>query len=316
LITGECNIINPAIKTHISPDGHTLYILDIPEEDIGKLSFPTNTDNNNNKLTLTNAFVSLVSNPLRTITIPGFADQMIYAFNDSNSRGFRNLDVIHKPFAALPAGFYSPSKPTLTPSILADTLAGITTFTQPTRGSPKYFGLTLTNDTSTSDTPIALTIYEFIDAMNAQYSNIIPAGSMITTEGTSGPGAAIFYYSGTYEMPTVTQNGITGIGYLNMQPGQALALYPGVNLTTPNTSSLWFQLDSTNNDSTNNDSNNPIIYLVSSDVGSGSINGNTSTDNPVVASNITITQISCESIPGAGGFDWPPCNKSEIKYLL
>jgi hypothetical protein len=146
IIVGECNIINPDIKTHISPDGHTLYILDIPEEDIGKLSFPTNTDNNNNKLTLVNAFVSLVSNPLRTITIPGFADQMIYAFNDSNSRGFRNLDVIHKPFAALPAGFYSPSKPTLTPSILADTLAGITTFTQPTRGSPKYFGLTLTND--------------------------------------------------------------------------------------------------------------------------------------------------------------------------
>jgi hypothetical protein len=146
IIVGECNIINPAIKTFISSDGHTLYILDIPEEDIGKLSFPTNTDNNNNKLTLVNAFVSLVSNPLRTITIPGFADQMIYAFNDSNSRGFRNLDVIHKPFAALPAGFYSPSKPTLTVKELADTLAGITTFTQPTRGSPKYFGLTLTND--------------------------------------------------------------------------------------------------------------------------------------------------------------------------
>jgi hypothetical protein len=148
IIIGECNILNSSIKTHISSDGHTLYIVDIPEEDIGKLSFPTNTDNNNNKLTLVNATVSLVSNPLRTITIPGFADQMIYAFNDSNSRGFRNLDVIHNPFEALPAGFYSPSKPTLTPSILADTLSGITTFTQPTRGSPKYFGLTLTNDTT------------------------------------------------------------------------------------------------------------------------------------------------------------------------
>jgi hypothetical protein len=145
IIVGECNIINPDIKTHISPDGHTLYILDIPQEDIGKLSFPTNTDNNNNKLTLVNATVSLVSNPLRTITIPGFADQMIYAFNDSNSRGFRNLDVIHKPFAALPAGYFSPSKPTLTVKELADTLSGITTFTQPTRGSQTYFGLTLTN---------------------------------------------------------------------------------------------------------------------------------------------------------------------------
>jgi hypothetical protein len=151
IIIGECNILNSSIKTFTSPDGHTLYILDIPEEDIGKLSFPTNTDNNNNKLTLVNATVSLVSNPYRIITIPGFADQMIYAFNDSNSRGFRNLDVIHKPFAALPAGFYSPSKPTLTVSTLADTLSGITTFTQPTRGSPKYFGLTLTNCTSNSD---------------------------------------------------------------------------------------------------------------------------------------------------------------------
>jgi hypothetical protein len=70
---------------------------------------------------------------------------MIYAFNDSNSRGFRNLDVIHKPFAALPAGYFSPSKPTLTVKELADTLSGITTFTQPTRGSQTYFGLTLTN---------------------------------------------------------------------------------------------------------------------------------------------------------------------------
>lgn len=145
LIIGECNIIDPAITTIISSDGHTLRIKDISEKDLAILTFPTNTDDNNNKLTLIDASVTLESNPTKTVVIPGLREQMIYAFNNSNSRGFRKLDNIHRPFAEIPAGSLSPYKPSLTTPELTDTLAGITTFTQPTLGKKKLYELVLTN---------------------------------------------------------------------------------------------------------------------------------------------------------------------------
>jgi hypothetical protein len=70
---------------------------------------------------------------------------MIHAFNNSNSRGFRKLDNIHRPFAEIPAGSLSPYKPTLTVPELTDTLSCITTFTQPTLGIKKLYELILTN---------------------------------------------------------------------------------------------------------------------------------------------------------------------------
>jgi hypothetical protein len=175
LIVGECNIINQSnnqsnnqyIRTQISPDGHTLVISNISEEDIGKLVFPTNTDNNNNKLSLVNVSVYVTSNPTLPVTVPGLTQQLIYAFNNSNSRGFRNLDVVHKPFAEIPAGSFSYFKPTLTTPQLTDTLAGITTFTQPTRGQVKLFAITLTN----SSKPTQPTQQEWEIACNNKCGN-------------------------------------------------------------------------------------------------------------------------------------------------
>ena len=109
------------------------------------MAFPTNTDNNNNKLTLVNVSVTLEVNPTKVVIVPGLETQMIYAFNNSNSRGFRSLDVLHRPFAKIPAGSISPYQPTLTTPELTDTLSGITTFTQPTIGKRKLYELKLTN---------------------------------------------------------------------------------------------------------------------------------------------------------------------------
>jgi hypothetical protein len=148
LIIGECNIIDPSIQTQTSLDGHTLVISNISEEAIGKLVFPTNTDNNNNKLSLVNVVVSLVSNPTKQVIVPGLFQQLNYAFNNSNSKGFRKLDIIHRPFAEIPTGSVLSDQSTLTTPQLTDVLAGITTFTQSTDGKPKLYELTLTNDSS------------------------------------------------------------------------------------------------------------------------------------------------------------------------
>jgi hypothetical protein len=145
LIIGECNIINPAITTIISSDGHMLTITNIPEEDMAKLVFPTNTDNNNNKLTLINVSVSLEVNPTKEVIVPGLTQQLVYAFNNSNSRGFRSLDILHRPFAKMEAASFSPYQSTLTTPELTDILTGITTFTQPTSGKRKQYTLVLTN---------------------------------------------------------------------------------------------------------------------------------------------------------------------------
>ena len=146
LIIGECTIIDPSISTQISGNGHILTISNITEEDMVKLVFPTNTDNNNNKLSLINVSVSLDVNPTKPVIIPGLTQQFIYAFNTNNSKAYRKLEFLHRPFAEIPAGDFSPYKPTLTAPELTDTLAGITSFTESTYGKRKLYSLTLSND--------------------------------------------------------------------------------------------------------------------------------------------------------------------------
>jgi len=149
LIIGECNLINPAIRTIVSPDGHTLFISNIHEEDLAKLVFPTNSDVDNNKLSLVDVRVFLERNPTLPVKVPGLVGQLKIAFNNSNSRAFRGKEFperIHRPFAEIPAGTLSPEKPFLTTPELTDILAGITALTQPLKGREKLYSLTFTND--------------------------------------------------------------------------------------------------------------------------------------------------------------------------
>ena len=145
LIIGDCNIIDPAIDIGISPDGHTLFISNISEKAISELVFPTNSDSDNNKLSLIDVNVSLVINPKKLIIVPGLSEQMRFAFNNSNSKAYRRRGDVHSPFAEIPAGYFSPEKPTLNAPQLTDVLTGITGFTQPTYGKEKLYMLTLTN---------------------------------------------------------------------------------------------------------------------------------------------------------------------------
>jgi len=146
LIIGECNIINPSIRHTIFEDGHTLVIYNIKEEDMDKLNFTTNKDSNNNKLSLVGVSVSLEINPTIPVVIPGFEEQLIIAFNNSNARSFRDRSHLHRPFNKIPAGHFSSFKPTFTIGQLTDTLAGITSNTQPTLGKKKLYQLTFTNE--------------------------------------------------------------------------------------------------------------------------------------------------------------------------
>ena len=145
LIIGDCNIIDPAIDIALSPDGHTLILSNISEKAISELVFPTNSDSNNNKLTLIAVNLSLVINPKKIIIVPGLTQQMIFAFNNSNSKAYRRRGDVHLPFAEIPAGYFSPEKPTLNAPQLTDVLTGITGFTQSTYGKEKLYMLTLTN---------------------------------------------------------------------------------------------------------------------------------------------------------------------------
>jgi len=145
LIVAECNSIDAAIFTYISADGHTLFISNISEEAIIKLVFPINKDSNNNKLTLVSVDVSLVSNPTLRVNVPGLTQQMIHAFNNSNSKAYKNAGINHAPFAEIPSGIIPQEQPTLTASQLTDVLTSVTTFTKYTYKKEKLFGLELTN---------------------------------------------------------------------------------------------------------------------------------------------------------------------------
>jgi hypothetical protein len=88
-----------------------------------------------------------------------------------------------------------------------------------------------------------------------------------------------------------------------MQPGQALALYPGVTLNTPAANNVqpWIDVEGGGSAS---------IFLVTG----GTINGVTSTGSsseglqiPGVSSNITVIATACEFIQDEGGFGWPAC---------
>lgn len=144
-IVAECNDIDAYINTSISADGHTLFIYNISEEAIIKLGFPINKDSNNNKLTLVSVDVSLVSNPTIRLNVPGLTQQMIHAFNNSNSKAYIKAGIIHTPFAEIPSGIISPDQPTLTASQLTDILTSVTNFTKSTYKKEKLFALTLTN---------------------------------------------------------------------------------------------------------------------------------------------------------------------------
>jgi hypothetical protein len=145
-IVAECNSIDADINTNISEDGHTLFISNISEEAMIKLVFPINKDSNNNKLTLVSVDVSLVSNPTLRVNVPGLTQQMIHAFNNSNSKAYKNAGIIHAPFAEIPSGIIPQEQPTLTASQLTDLLTSVTNFTKSTYKKEKLFGLTLTNE--------------------------------------------------------------------------------------------------------------------------------------------------------------------------
>jgi hypothetical protein len=144
-IIADCNAIDPAITTNISNNGHTLIIYNISEDAMIKLVFPTNNDSNNNKLTLVDVGVSLASNPTLRLTVPGLAQQLVYAFNYTDLKAYRNNEVLHAPFAKIPSGYVTGETPTLTAPQLTDVLTGVTNFTKPTYGREKLFTLRFTN---------------------------------------------------------------------------------------------------------------------------------------------------------------------------
>jgi hypothetical protein len=146
------------------------------------LTFPTNTDDNYNKLTLIDASVTLESNPTKTVVIPGLREQMIYAFNNSNSRGFRKLDNIHRPFAEMAAGSFYPYQPTLTAPELTDTLSGITSFTQPTLGKKKLYELVLTNACTNNNGK------NCAEQNNCPINGVCPKGSSMESGGCCSSG--------------------------------------------------------------------------------------------------------------------------------
>jgi hypothetical protein len=100
--------INPNIATHISKktdsEGNTIkrniFIKNISEEDITKLEFLTNTDDNNNFLYLESFGVRLANEFGRVgeyIKIPGQIDVIKDIWRQSDSDAFLNNQKTHKP---------------------------------------------------------------------------------------------------------------------------------------------------------------------------------------------------------------------------
>jgi hypothetical protein len=140
LIIGTANLVNPAIKAKKLSDGHTLTLYNISESDIGKLKFPVNSNDNNEKLTLIDAKVFLTSNPTADIFIPGFNQQMSLTFGTKNSIAYSNGEHDFKAFESIPT-----SKGNITVTELTDILSGITSYTQPTKGNVKLYTLVFSN---------------------------------------------------------------------------------------------------------------------------------------------------------------------------
>jgi hypothetical protein len=143
LIIGANKLVSSKIKFNTSNGGHTLTIY-VEEDVIGKLQFPVNTDNDNNKLTLVNVSVYEQNNYNDTpLIVPGLDEILAHVYNTSNFQGYVNEKKIHYPFSKI---FHSRlTQEDLSVPELTDLLTGLTAYTQDTFNVKKIYKITLSN---------------------------------------------------------------------------------------------------------------------------------------------------------------------------
>ena len=100
------NKVNPFIHVHISkfkdnngvPTKRLIHISNISEEDIVKLKFLTNTNENNNYLYLEKFSVELDNGEIR-LNIPGLSEVLLEFWRCSDSYAFEKGEKFFKPFS-------------------------------------------------------------------------------------------------------------------------------------------------------------------------------------------------------------------------
>lgn len=137
--------VNPNISTRImkSPKKNLLFVSNVSEEDIDKLYFLVNTDQNNNYLYMEKFSVSYqgFNGPLN---IPGLETIIINNFRQSDIKGFVAKDTLHHPFNV--KNFVGSSFKGKTFSAFVDQLAGLIPFAATTSGRPKLYAFVLNPD--------------------------------------------------------------------------------------------------------------------------------------------------------------------------
>ena len=140
---------NPAICTSIvstSDGGKRLIIQNVKENEMSRLKFITNTDQNNNYLYLEN-FQVRIGNSINQLDIPGLKELVIQIYSGSDIKAFLlpTTSKTHTPFD--PSNFNSPIT---TIGQFIDNITKTLPFLQNTTGLEKTYTLVLNPDYSDS----------------------------------------------------------------------------------------------------------------------------------------------------------------------
>lgn len=102
-IVAMTKTVNPRIKVRLTDNGHGLDIYGIEEQDLPKLSFPVNSPNAPQKLTLAKGNVYIGNNSSEYEIVFGLKEYLMDKFTQSDYEGFKNGDTIHTPFDVTPS---------------------------------------------------------------------------------------------------------------------------------------------------------------------------------------------------------------------
>ena len=134
--------VNSNIPSEVIKDGNKLYLIisNISEEDLDKLYFLTNTDNNNNYLYIEN-FNVYTSNSSSPENVPGLLEVVVSCFRSNDTNAFINGSKVYYPFDVNNfQGSYFKGK---TFSEFVDTLSGLLPFSASTAGYNKSYQIIL-----------------------------------------------------------------------------------------------------------------------------------------------------------------------------
>lgn len=140
--------IDPSISVNLlyrADGGMNIVISNISEKSIGKLSFLTNNDSNNNYLYLESLQVFIDGNN-DTLEIAGLSNIAVSMFQNSDANAYISSEKLHYPFASSNIYNQDIDPNTITFNDLVDQLSNVIPYTQETFLHIKRYSLVLNPD--------------------------------------------------------------------------------------------------------------------------------------------------------------------------